>query len=229
MSKVTVGLRIHCRLHYSPRQGGGIYADDVITLACLSLFFIFCVLLSVFLPYGVGKHYETLSAVNQVQSLKWNAILNAITPWMCTLPKFAIIATLKRILNYGTRTTMMLWTLALTSQATVVALMVWGLVQCGPVAFQWDKTIDGGTCINPTMYGNLACFTYAYSTALDVFFALHPIPHVMRLNMPLKTRIGVAVSLSISWFGFAISIYKFSIFPRLTAILRMDPSCKWPS
>lgn len=174
MSKVTVGLRIHCRLYYSPLQGGGIYADDVITLACLSLFFIFCILLSVSLPCGVGQHYETLSAVNQVQSLKWNAILNAITPWMCTLPKFAIIATLKRILNYGTRTTMMLWTLALTSQATVVALMVWGLVQCGPVAFQWDKTIDGGTCINPTMYGNFAYFTYAYSTALDVFFCASP-------------------------------------------------------
>lgn len=61
---------------------------------------------------------------------------------------------------------------------------------------------------------------------LDVFFALYPVPFLMRLNMPLKTRIGVAVSLSISWVGFAISVYKFSIFGKLGALMSTDPSCK---
>lgn len=200
--------------------------DDFITLSCLLFLLVFCILLSVSLPFGVGKHYATLSDANKVAALHWNVVLNALTPWICTLPKFAIIMTLRRILNYGTKTTILFWGLALSSQATVLAQMIWGLVQCQPMAFQWDKSIQGGTCADPNIYIYLAWVTYIYSTVLDVFFALYPVPFVMRLNMPLKTRIGVAVSLSISWVGFAISMYKFSIFPKLGALLGTDPSCK---
>lgn len=225
---VTFGLRVYCRLRYSPRQGGGLFIDDFITLACLAVLLLFCILLSIATQYGIGQHYATLSASNQVQALKWNAVLSAITPWICTLPKFAIITTLTRILNYGTRTTVLFWGLAVTSQATVLGLMIWGLVQCTPTAFQWDKSIAGGRCADPEIYVRYAYVTYIYSTVLDVFFALYPVPFVMRLNMPLTARLGVAVSLSLSWVGFAISIYKFSIMPHLSVLLITDPSCKPP-
>lgn len=200
--------------------------DDFITLFCLLVLFVFCVLISAALPFGVGKHFVTLSAADKVNALKWNTILNSITPWICTLPKFAIVMTLKRILNYGTKTSIMFWGLALTSQATVLAMTIWGLLQCRPVSYQWDRSTEGGTCANPTIYVNLAYVTYIYSTILDVFFALYPVPFVMRLNMPLKLRVGVAISLSISWLGFAISVYKFSIFPKLGTLLAADPSCQ---
>lgn len=203
--------------------------DDFITLFCLLVLFVFCVLISAALPYGVGKHFVTLSATDQVKALKWNVILNSITPWICTLPKFAIVMTLKRILNYGTKTSIMFWSLALSSQATVLAMTVWGLAQCKPVSYQWDSENIEGACANPEIYVNLAYVTYIYSTILDVFFALYPVPFVMRLNMPLKLRIGVAISLSISWLGFAISVYKFSIFPTLGALLATDPSCEYPN
>ncbi|KAI3398940.1 hypothetical protein diail_8263 [Diaporthe ilicicola] len=206
------------------RLGGGLYVDDFITGGCLLMLLVFCILLSVAVQYGVGKHYVTLSDRTKVQAVMWNAILSGLTPWMCTLPKFAIITTLKRILNYGTKTSILLWGLALTSQATVIALAAWGFAQCRPAAYQWDRSIAGGTCASPDIYVNLSFFVYSYSTALDVFFALFPVPFVMRLSMPLKTRIGVAASLSLSWVGFAISIYKFSIFDKIASLLDTDPS-----
>ncbi|CAN8101953.1 unnamed protein product [Discula destructiva] len=219
-------LRIFCRIWYSTRHGGGLYIDDFITLASLLVLLLFCVLLSVARQFGVGKHYDTLSAADKINSLEWNAILSAVTPWICTLPKFAIIATLQRILNYGKRTTWAFWILALSSQATVVGLMIWGLVQCTPVNFQWDRSIEGGSCADPMIYVRYAYFVYIYSTVLDVFFALYPVPAIMRLNMPLSARLGVAIPLSLSWVGFAISVYKFSIFPRLGELLVTDPSCE---
>ncbi|KAF3766873.1 hypothetical protein M406DRAFT_327988 [Cryphonectria parasitica EP155] len=221
---VTVGLRLYCRLRYGPRLGGGIHVDDFITVGCLLVLLTFCILLSIALPFGVGQHYQTLSAATQAQALKWNAILNAATPWLCTLPKFAIVSTLERILSYSTRTRVMLWGPALVCQASVLVLVVWDFAQCSPAAFQWDQSIKGGICANRSIYVGLAWFTYVFSTALDVFFALYPVPSVMRLNMPLKTRVSVALSLSISWFGFAISVYKFSIFPRFGIIMKTDPS-----
>lgn len=197
------------------------------TLACVGVLGLFTILLTVAVPYGVGRHYASLSPADQVASLKWNAVLNAATPWMCTLPKFAIIMTLKRILDYGPRTANLFWGLALASQATVVAMFFIGIFQCTPVAYQWDRTLPGGTCISPEVYVDLAYLVYAFSTALDVFFAVYPVPFVMRLNMPLKTRLSVAISLSISLVGFIISIYKFSMFPILGPLTATDPSCQY--
>lgn len=198
------------------------------TLACLLVIMIFCILLAVGHGYGVGRHFATLSATNQVESLRWGAILNAITPWMCTLPKFAIIMTLKRILDYNKRTAILFWGLALTSQATVVVLTLYMFLQCTPVAYQWDRSIAGGSCASATTYLTLIYLVFVYSTVLDVFFALYPVPYVMRLNLPLKTRIGLSLSLSLGMVGFAISIYKFSIFPEFGALMATDPSCEQP-
>lgn len=197
------------------------------TLACLLVIFIFCVLLSAGHGFGVGKHFATLSATNKVEALKWGVVLNTITPWMCTLPKFAIVMTLQRILDFDRWTAILFWGLALTSQATVVVLSMWTVLQCAPVAYQWDKSIDGGWCASSRVYLDMVYFVFAYSTALDAFFALYPVPHVMRLKMPLKTRIGVSLSLSLGLVGFAISMYKFSIFPAFGAVVATDPSCKW--
>lgn len=223
---VSFGLRVVCRLRYSPRLGGGLYQDDFITLASLLVLLLFCILLTVSLPFGVGRHYNTLSASHKIESLRWNVILNCITPWICTLPKFAIISTLQRILPFGLRTRVVLWSLAVSSQVTVFALMIWQVAQCKPVAFQWDSSIEGGTCANPLIYVRLAWAVYIYSTLLDVLFALYPVPFIMRLGMPLGVRLGVAIPMSLSLVGFAISIYKFSILDRLIAIFATDPSCK---
>lgn len=187
---------------------------------------LFCILLTASRPFGVGQHYSTLSGSNKIESLRWNVILNCVTPWICTIPKFAIISTLQRILNLGRRTTVLFWSLAISSQATVLGLMIWNIAQCTPVAFQWDKSIEGGSCADPLIYLRYAWTVYVYSTILDVFFALYPVPFIMRLKMPLGARLGVAIPLSLSWIGFAISVYKFSILNRLIDILAVDPSCK---
>lgn len=206
-------------------MGGGLYSDDFMTLACLLVIFLFCVLLSVAHEFGVGRHFATIPAEHKVDALRWVAILNAVTPWMCTLPKFAIVMTLKRILDFKRWTAILFWGLALSSQATVVVLTFWTFLQCSPIAYQWDRTLDGGSCASPQINLNLIYFVFAYSTALDVFFALYPVPHVMRLNMPLKTRIGVSLSLSLGLVGFAISVYKFTIFPKFAPVVAADPSC----
>lgn len=202
------------------------YQDDFITLVALSVLLLFCILLTVSRPFGVGKHYQTLSASNKIESLRWAVILTGITPWICTLPKFAIISTIQRILNFGTRTICLFWSLAVASQLTVMGLTIWGLAQCTPIAFQWDRTIEGGTCADPIIYLRYAWAVYIYSTILDIFFALYPVPFIMRLRMPLASRLSVAIPLSLSWVGFAISVFKFSILGRLGAIFVTDPSCK---
>jgi hypothetical protein len=49
----------------------------------------------------------SLDPLDIVEVLKWNAIISSILIWSFSLPKFAIIAILKRILDYGTKTTIL--------------------------------------------------------------------------------------------------------------------------
>jgi hypothetical protein len=149
------------------------------------------------------------------RALKWNVIISSVLIWTFSLPKFAIIAILRRILDYGLKTTILFWGLALSSQACILATSIWWYKQCDPVEFGWDRTIPGGKCASTKVMSDLGYFTSAYSAFLDVFFALYPIPFNMRLNMPLKNRILVSIALGLSILAFVLTIYKLTIFGKI--------------
>lgn len=123
----------------------------------------------------------------------------------------------------------MFWSLALSSQACILATSVWWFKQCTPVEYGWDRNIPGGSCASVSVLANLGYFTSAYSAFLDIVFALYPIPFIMRLNMPLKSRIAVSIALGLSSLACIVSIYKLAIFGDIFAILAEDPTCELPA
>ncbi|OBT56164.1 hypothetical protein VE04_02477 [Pseudogymnoascus sp. 24MN13] len=90
---VTVGLRVICGTYF------------------FALRFT-CILVSIGSHHGLGRHMASLDPPDIMEALKWNAIISSILIWSFSLPKFAIIAILKRILDYGTKTTILFWALA---------------------------------------------------------------------------------------------------------------------
>lgn len=202
--------------------------DDYITVGCLVVMLVTCVLVSIGSHYGLGRHMAQIIAEepqNLENALKYNVVISAVLIWSFSLPKFAIIAILKRILNYGTKTTILFWGLALSSQACIFATSVWWFEQCHPVERGWNLTVPG-SCASVSVLADLGYFTSAYSAFLDAFFALYPIPFIMRLNMPLKTRVTVSIALSLSIIACIISIYKLAIFGSVFVILATDPTCE---
>ncbi|KAI1095724.1 hypothetical protein F5B19DRAFT_503848 [Rostrohypoxylon terebratum] len=228
VTTVIVILRVICRLRYARLQRIGLGLDDYITLFCLILSFVVTILITVATSYGLGKHAYDLNDDQKRTALEYNAIINAVLIWQFSLPKFAIIAILKRILNYGTRTAVLFWTLGITSQACIFAVSVWWFKQCDPIEFGWDRRIEGGHCADVNIMINLAYFTSAYSAFLDIFFAFYPIPFIMRLNMPLRNRLGVASALSLSSLAFAASIVKLSALGEAFSISAKDPTFPVP-
>ncbi|RYP29173.1 hypothetical protein DL767_006866 [Monosporascus sp. MG133] len=226
---VVVGLRIYSRtLNGRNKQHGGLGLDDYITIGCLVLFLATCVLINIGSHYGLGKHFGDVPKEDLEMALKYNVIISAVLIWTFSLPKFVIIATLKRILDYGTKTTILFWALALSSQACILATSVWWFVQCKPVEYGWNKVTIEGECADVSVLANLGYFTSAYSAFLDVFFALYPIPFIMRLNMPLKGRVAMSSALSLSILACVVSIYKLAIFGEVFTILRQDPTYPVP-
>ena len=131
-------------------------------MACIATLLLTCILVSIGSHHGLGRHMASLEPADIVQALKWNVVISSILIWSFSLPKFAIIAILKRILNYGTKTTVLLWGLALSSQACISATSVWWFKQCAPVEYGWNRTIDG-SCAPISVLADLGYFTSAYS------------------------------------------------------------------
>ncbi|KFX94286.1 hypothetical protein V495_07729 [Pseudogymnoascus sp. VKM F-4514 (FW-929)] len=226
---VTVVLRVICRTYFARGEGrlGSLGADDYITIFCVAILLLTCILVSIGSHHGLGRHMASLDPPDIVQALKWNAIISSILIWSFSLPKFAIIAILKRILDYGRKTTIVFWALALSSQACILATSVWWFKQCTPVEYGWDRSIDGH-CAPVKVMADLGYFTSAYSAFLDLFFALYPIPLIMRLNMPFKSRIAVSIALGLSGLACIVSIYKLAIFGQVFEILEQDPTYPVP-
>ena len=221
---VFVALRVGSRML---GKGGGVGMDDYITVFCVVVMFVTCILITIGTQYGLGRRMEAIDPPLIPRALKWNVIISSVLIWTFSLPKFAIIAILKRILDYGLKTTIVFWGLALSSQACILATSVWWYKQCDPVEFGWNRTIPGGKCASTKVMSDLGYFTSAYSAFLDVFFALYPIPFIMRLNMPLKNRILVSIALGLSILAFILSLYKLTIFGEIFVVLAENPTCEF--
>ncbi|KAK5997732.1 hypothetical protein PT974_00089 [Cladobotryum mycophilum] len=209
-------------IFFSQGRLGRLGLDDYITALCVIVNLITCIFITIGSSYGLGRRQATLTNHEFVNAVKWNVYTSGILIHTFSLPKFAIIALLKRILDYGTKTAILFWTLAGICQITLVAASVWWFRQCTPVAYQWDRTIPGGKCHSVQIMSNLGYSTSALSAFLDLFFAFYPIPFIMKLNMPLKNRIAVSCALSLSSLAFIISIYKLTIFRSVFNELAKD-------
>ncbi|KAK8035793.1 hypothetical protein PG991_001866, partial [Apiospora marii] len=221
---VVVGLRIYCRTAFGRNNMG---LDDGITIFCVVISLVSCILMTVASLNGVGQHTWSLSGPQQVQALKWNIILDSVVIWTFTMPKFAIICILKRILNYGIWTTVAFWGLCLTCQAGILVTSVWWYKQCSPVAHGWDQSIPG-TCADAKVLIDLGYFTSGYSCFLDLLFAFYPVPFILRLNMPLKSRVAMSVAMGLTSLAFAVSLYKLIIFGDVFALAAVDPAFPIP-
>ncbi|KAJ8106394.1 hypothetical protein OPT61_g9567 [Boeremia exigua] len=209
-------------------KGGGLGMDDYITVFCVIVMLVTCILITIGTQYGLGRRMEAIDPTLIPRALKWNVIISSVLIWTFSLPKFAIIAILKRILDYGLKTTILFWGLALSSQVCILATSVWWYKQCNPVEFGWNRDIPGGKCASTKVMADLGYFTSAYSAFLDVFFAVYPIPLIMRLNMPLKDRILFSIALGLSILAFILTIYKLTIFGEIFEVLAENPTYPVP-
>ncbi|KAL8382626.1 hypothetical protein RB595_006418 [Gaeumannomyces hyphopodioides] len=226
---VVVSLRMYTRARILKQMhGGGLYMDDYITAFCLFIFAISCVLVTVAHSYGLGRRVDDIHPAENVKlALKWNVISSSVLIWTFSLPKFAVIATLQRILDFGIKTRVVFWSLAITSQGCIMSVSVFWFTQCRPIARQWDPSVDG-VCSGTKTFSDLGYFVSAYSAFLDIFFGLYPIPFIMRLSMPLKSRITVSTSLGLGVVACIVSIYKLMIFGDIFEIVAKDPTYPLP-
>ena len=222
-----MGLRIYCRTAFGANRFG---LDDAITLLCLALALAACIVMTLASAQGLGGHAPALPRDELDRALWWNGVTGSVVVWVFTVPKFAIIAILQRILQYGRRTAAVFWALCLTCQAGILAASVvwqWWYRGCRPAGHGTDDVaVPPPTCAGPSqVIAILGYVVSVYSAALDLLFAFYPVPFIMRLNMSWRSRVALSVAMGLTSLGFAVSVYKLIIFGEIFEILAADPIC----
>ncbi|TVY19761.1 hypothetical protein LARI1_G002597 [Lachnellula arida] len=88
-------------------------------------------------------------------------------------------------------------------------LPVVSLNLCHPFAFNWDRTIPGGHCVNEVVFYEWASFP---NIVTDVVMLFLPMPTVWSLHAPRNMKISLTVMFLLGSLGLIASIVRFASF-----------------
>jgi hypothetical protein len=88
-----------------------------------------------------------------------------------------------------------------------LSTLLTAIFKCRPIAFNWDRTIPGGTCINTK---NFFIAALALNTANDFLIVFLPIPMIMKVQIRKSEKLALLV---VFLFGL---LYVFSLFDHLS-------------
>ena len=108
------------------------------------------------------------------------------------LSKLAILLLYLRVFTAQMRSfTVALVLVGVVVIAAGVANTIAAILQCSPVPYAWDKTIDGGKCINDLAFARFM----AIPNVVDGFVMLvMPIPLVWRLDLEIQQKVALTAT-----------------------------------
>ncbi|GAP82910.1 putative integral membrane protein [Rosellinia necatrix] len=109
----------------------------------------------------------------------------------------------------------------LTTYVLITYIWLWGvsevivaIAQCRPIAYQWDKTIDG-RCIDQLSYYR---WVSVPNVIHDVVMLVLPLPIVWNLQIGLRQKLALSGVFLIGSLGCIASFVRLSIFFKLNAL-----------
>jgi len=145
---------------------------------------------------GLGRHNAILSPDEEIQGTKWADIATIIYIITIGVAKLSVAVFLLRIAVKRTYA----WILRISMVILVLwslAIFFFAIFTCWPVAYQWDTTIQGGTCASDSATVGAAYSFSIISIISDWLYALIPIPMLWNVHMNVQTKVSVATILSL--------------------------------
>ncbi|KAL2818540.1 hypothetical protein BJX63DRAFT_439854 [Aspergillus granulosus] len=201
---MTVALRCFCRIRIVAKGFGWDDASMVLAVICNTLFAI-CAILGPL--HGVGRRLADIASPADLQeSLWWWWIAQPMYIFSGVFMKVSISITLWQLTVFRAHRLVLLATVI---TATIPSIVLWLLMmfQCTPVSRFWRRDTPG-TCLDPNP---LIIIFYVYGAlgALnDLSLSIIPIHLVWNLRLEARTRVAVAVILSLGGIACLSSIAR---------------------
>ncbi|KAL4897523.1 hypothetical protein BDV59DRAFT_167930 [Aspergillus ambiguus] len=152
--------------------------------------------------WDIPKNYDVK------EGLTWDFANQLLYNPALTMVKVSILLFLRRLESKSRLVNFLSWgTMAVTVGLFLAVLFV-DLFQCWPVAFVYDKTIAGGTCI---AQGAFYVATAALNLFTDLLVLSIPILITWSLHMPLRRKIAVCLILCLGGVATAIGVWRIVI------------------
>lgn len=140
---------------------------------------------------GVGYHPEVSWRGHSERVISWAKSLFALE-WLyltgVLLPKLSILFLYLRVF-IDRRTRLVCFVLIGIMVANWTAYLLGSIFQCWPISYQWNKTIQGGRCINQLLFYRISSVP---NIMTDIIILVLPIPLVWRLNASRIRKLGLS-------------------------------------
>ena len=139
---------------------------------------------------GIGKHLAAVILSDPSKEIYWGKSVFAFDILYClaaNLPKLSTLSLYLRIFPKG-KSRSACHVLIFIVSAAMIVYTVLAVLGCTPVAFQWDRSIQGGYCID---FGAAFKSSSAPQIATDVAIMILPIPTVVHLQASTSRKFGI--------------------------------------
>lgn len=205
---VFVILRLYTRIKVVQAYG----LDDHFFNASFVSLLIYDIMLTLSSFYGFGQDMTEILAVKGTKdgmetiskAILYSAIGQTVLVFGTVLSKTSLALFLLRLVTTR-RDQIAIWVPDFFLATAVVASLFVFWFSCVPVAYLWDRRLDGSCPINPA-----AISTYAgcWSVIIDFFYAAFPWWLLWNLNMPRREKLIIGFSMSLGVLAGACGIKR---------------------
>ncbi|KAF3012049.1 hypothetical protein E8E14_009115 [Neopestalotiopsis sp. 37M] len=200
LATIFLGARLYAK--FSAHRG--LWWDDNVLLASWFMLVGYVIVTTYAVSKGLGTHDG--SGLNDPTTMQF---LTAISITFGSLgaawSKTSFAITLLRITSRWVKVG--LWCIVVTLNVFLFFNAILPYVWCTPAAKGWSPLIDG-TCWNRKITIRYSMFAAGYSAGTDLILAVIPWTVIMKLNMALKEKLGVAICMSLAVVAGVTSIVR---------------------
>ncbi|KAF2791397.1 hypothetical protein K505DRAFT_221263, partial [Melanomma pulvis-pyrius CBS 109.77] len=161
---------------------------------------------------GGGHHIVTIPEYVLIRRFKIDKAVEWAYVPAVTFPKMAILLLYMKLFTQHRRA---LRYICYATATVIMLVLLYGLVSpafsCRPFAFNWNKKIPGGTCINILVSYRWVSFP---NIITDLVLMALCMPAIYKVQLPLITKISLFATFALGSGGIVTSIIRFVEFFR---------------
>ncbi|THV48372.1 hypothetical protein BGAL_0252g00040 [Botrytis galanthina] len=204
LSTIFLGLRIYVRSFKTAARGWDDYLLPPAWLLLVGLGVIIFVSIS---TAGVGRHVEAVAAEDP-QKIANLSKLVYVLDWFYvpsnTLSRVSVVLMYLRIFTHRWAR-FFCWATITFLIANCVATIISAQLECRPLAFLWDKSIEGGSCFDTTLWWRLVNIP---NFTADIAILLLPVRTIFGLRASTFRKAGISITCLTGSVGMIASIIR---------------------
>ncbi|KAI1377495.1 hypothetical protein F4677DRAFT_38227 [Hypoxylon crocopeplum] len=203
LATLFLGLRVYCKY----RRHSRLWWDDGFLVASWAILIAACILVSVNVGVGFGKHSIDIDPQEFPGMGLRNVIAGSLFGLSSAWSKTSFAVSLLRIATPRIR--IVIWFLVISMNILMHGNVILTWVSCRPAKLMWEYSVEG-QCWSWEIVLPIGIAISIYSGFMELVLAFLAWSIIIKLEMKLREKIGVAIAMSAGIFAGVTAIVKSS-------------------